>query len=93
MTGGFLGCPIAATPVRQLLHRGPPGGGQLHRLNMASWIGGDTQFTLQGRPTADRLDAHRVATTLKNGVWTGTWTDGGSTTATPFPGTFTGVRK
>ena len=60
---------------------------------MASWIGGDTQFTLEGSAQPDQLDGRRVATTLKNGVWTGTWVDSATSANASFPGTFTGVRQ
>ncbi len=61
--------------------------------NMASWIGGDTQFTLQGTADADQLDVRRIATSLKNGVWTGHWSDANDGANASFPGTFTGVRQ
>ncbi|MBI5480031.1 MAG: hypothetical protein HY906_14285 [Deltaproteobacteria bacterium] len=91
LTGGLLHCPISATQFAGFCSTGLQMAGNYVDASMASWIGGDTQFTLQGEAAADRLDGHRVAASLKNGVWTGHWTDGAANAT--FPGTFTGVRQ
>lgn len=93
LTGGFLACPINATQFAGFCSTGLNVAGTYIDANMASWIGGDTQFTLQGTAEADQIDGHRVATTLKNGAWTGTWTDANDGSNASFPGTFTGARQ
>ncbi|HEY3357629.1 MAG TPA: hypothetical protein VGQ83_30535 [Polyangia bacterium] len=50
-----------------------------------------TAFTLQGSADPDQIDDHRVATSLKNGVWNGSWSENG--TSHTFAGTFTGVKQ
>jgi hypothetical protein len=90
LTGGFLSCPINATQFANFCGTGLQMAGNFIDVSMADWIGGDTQFTLAGSAEADKLDGHRVATTLKNGVWSGHWVDG--TSSADFPGTFTGAR-
>jgi hypothetical protein len=93
LTGGFLACPISETAFANFCGTGLQVAGAYIDTNMASWIGGDTQFTLEGTAEADQLDAHRVAATLKNGVWAGHWADSGNGANASFPGTFTGVRQ
>jgi hypothetical protein len=91
LSGGFLSCPIGATQFANFCNTGLQVAGAYVDASMANWIGGETEFTLQGTAEADQLDGHRVAATLKNGVWSGHWVDGTSNAS--FPGTFTGVRQ
>jgi hypothetical protein len=91
LSGGYLSCPIGAAQFAGFCTAGLQVAGAYVDASMADWIGGETQFTLQGDAQSDRLDGHRVAASLKNGVWTGHWTDGAANAT--FPGTFTGIRQ
>jgi hypothetical protein len=92
LTGGYLACPVTATQFAGFCSTGLQVAGNYVDANMSTWIGGDTQFTLQGTADYDQLNEHRIATSLKNGVWAGHWSDASGANAS-FPGTFTGVRK
>jgi hypothetical protein len=93
ITGGLLACPISAASFAGFCSTGLTVAGNYIDTNMSQWIGGETQFSLEGTAQADQLNGHRVATSLKNGVWTGKWTDANAGTNATFPGTFTGVHE
>lgn len=59
--------------------------------NLASVIDAETTFTIEGTCDAGDVNDERVATTLVNGQWTGSWSEDGQSNA--FTGTFTGVRR
>ncbi len=59
--------------------------------NIHSVTSATTTFTIEGSCEAGNLDHERVATTLINGVWSGSWSEDGQSNT--FTGTFTGVQR
>ncbi|MBI5480639.1 MAG: hypothetical protein HY906_17410 [Deltaproteobacteria bacterium] len=90
-------CPVSATTLAGYCTTGLGFAGAYIDNSMASWIGGDTDFTLQGACSASSVDTHRVATALDgtpptaDEAWAGHWVEG--TANANFTGYFTGVRQ
>jgi hypothetical protein len=87
----FIGISPGATTLAGYCTTGLEAGGAWVENSMANWISAETQFTLTGECSADQIDAHRVATSLKDGTWDGHWSEGGA--QADFTGTFTGIRQ